>query len=194
MLKLTVALFVLAGALVAQTPASAAGTKAGAKQAAPQSRVDTVIEMVKSGMPEARIIKILQTENKPVALSADDQLKLFKAGVPDSIVSVLENPNVTAGSAAAPAPATPPTPAPKAEPAPAPAPVAVAQASPYPPDFAGAPAGPRKRRLAVDPFDYSAVKTWVTYWFQNDVNIGQGIRAMLTSRMAQSKNITLVER
>src|SRR6516225_2118959 len=100
MLKLTVALFVLAGALVAQTPASAAGTKAGAKQAAPQSRVDTVIEMVKSGMPEARIIKILQTENKPVALSADDQLKLFKAGVPDSIVSVLENPNVTAGSAA----------------------------------------------------------------------------------------------
>src|SRR5262249_53884027 len=31
-------------------------------------------------------------------------------------------------------------------------------------------------------------------WFHNDVNIGQGIRAMLTARMAQSKNITLLER
>ena len=54
--------------------------------------------------------------------------------------------------------------------------------------------GSTSRRLAVQPFDYSAVKNWVTYWFHNDTNIGEGIRAMLTARMHQSKNITLLER
>jgi curli biogenesis system outer membrane secretion channel CsgG len=38
------------------------------------------------------------------------------------------------------------------------------------------------------------VLNWVTYWFNNDMNIGEGIRAMLTVRMAQSKAITLLER
>jgi curli biogenesis system outer membrane secretion channel CsgG len=53
----------------------------------------------------------------------------------------------------------------------------------------------RKRRLTVDPFDYSTVTSWVNYWFNNNnINIGEGIRAMLTVRMAQSKNITLLER
>jgi curli biogenesis system outer membrane secretion channel CsgG len=34
----------------------------------------------------------------------------------------------------------------------------------------------------------------VTYWFHNNINIGEGIRAMLTVRMAQSKTVTLLER
>jgi curli biogenesis system outer membrane secretion channel CsgG len=48
--------------------------------------------------------------------------------------------------------------------------------------------------MAVAAFDYSAVKNQVTGLFNNDVNIGQGIRAMLTVKMGQSKSVTLVER
>src|SRR5262249_40558176 len=66
-------------------------------------------------------------------------------------------------------------------------------ATPFPPDLADAPVA-KKRRLSVDPFDYSTVTTWVNYWFNNNTNIGEGIRAMLTVKMAQSKNITLLER
>jgi curli biogenesis system outer membrane secretion channel CsgG len=65
--------------------------------------------------------------------------------------------------------------------------------TPFPPPLENAPAV-RKRRLGVEPFDFSAVKNWVTFWFHNDVDIGQGIRAMLVARMHQSKNITLLER
>jgi curli biogenesis system outer membrane secretion channel CsgG len=55
-------------------------------------------------------------------------------------------------------------------------------------------ANSQKRRLAVDAFDYSAVKTSVTYVFGNDINIGQGIRAMLTAKMGASKSVVLLER
>ena len=51
-----------------------------------------------------------------------------------------------------------------------------------------------KRKLAVTAFDYSAVKTAVTFWFKNDVNIGEGIRSMLTVRLGRAGKIGLVER
>jgi len=66
-------------------------------------------------------------------------------------------------------------------------------ATPFPPDLADV-SSVRKRRMTVDAFDYSTVRTWVNYWFHNDVNIGEGIRALLTTRMADSKSITLLER
>lgn len=34
----------------------------------------------------------------------------------------------------------------------------------------------------------------MSYWFNNNVNIGDGIRAMLVARMHQAKNVTLLER
>jgi len=43
-------------------------------------------------------------------------------------------------------------------------------------------------------FDYSAVKSAVTFWFKNDVNIGEGIRAMLVTRLGRANKIGLVER
>jgi curli biogenesis system outer membrane secretion channel CsgG len=48
--------------------------------------------------------------------------------------------------------------------------------------------------VAVSPFDYSAVQTQVTAMFNNNVNIGEGIRSMLTAKMGQSKNVVLLER
>jgi hypothetical protein len=46
-------------------------------------------------------------------------------------------------------------------------------------------------RLAMRAFDYSGstVKSSVNDWFHHDVNIGEGIRALLIARMAQAKTI-----
>ncbi|HTR39404.1 MAG TPA: CsgG/HfaB family protein [Bryobacteraceae bacterium] len=51
-----------------------------------------------------------------------------------------------------------------------------------------------KKALSIDPFDYSAVMTAVQSIFGTQVNIGQGIQAMLTQRITQDGRFTVVER
>ena len=145
------------------------------------SGVDTVIALVKGGMSEALVIKTLQAEGKTHTLTTADLLKLQAAGVSEGIMHAMTEPkDASAATATAAAPAA--------------APAALAKgATAYPPDLADLPAS-RKRRLAVQPFDYSTVTTWVNYWFNNNTNIGEGIRAMLTVTMDKSRNITLLER
>lgn len=149
------------------------------------SGVDTVIALVKGGMSEALVIKTLQAEGKTHTLTTADLLKLQAAGVSEGIMHAMTEPkDASAATATAAAPTA----------APAAAPAALAKgATAYPPDLADLPAS-RKRRLAVQPFDYSTVTTWVNYWFNNNTNIGEGIRAMLTVTMDKSRNITLLER
>jgi curli biogenesis system outer membrane secretion channel CsgG len=162
--------------------------KPGSKSAAAASPVDTVVQLVKGGTSESLIIKILQKQNKPANLTPADMLTLQKNGVSENIILVMMDPSATPAAATpvqAVASATPV----RAEPAPA----EIGTACPLPADVAAAP-GAQKRRLAVTAFDYSAVQNWVTFWFNNNTNIGQGIRAMLNVRMAQSKNIVLLER
>jgi curli biogenesis system outer membrane secretion channel CsgG len=165
--------------------------KSGSKPAAAASPVDTVVQLVKGGTSEALIIKILQKQNKPANLTPTDMLTLQKNGVSENIILVMMDPSATpVASMPAPVAASGPavTPA-QAEPAPA----ELRAACPVPADVAAGP-NAQKRRLAVTAFDYSAVQNWVTFWFNNNTNIGQGIRAMLNVRMAQSKNIVLLER
>lgn len=52
----------------------------------------------------------------------------------------------------------------------------------------------QKKALSIDPFDYSAVMTAVQSIFGTQVNIGQGIQAMLTQRVTQDGKFTVVER
>jgi curli biogenesis system outer membrane secretion channel CsgG len=191
-LKQTIAILALAGALASQSmaqdkaPAAAPRAAASKPGAASASRVDTVIDLVKGGLSEGMVIKTLQRENKPINLTTADMLKLQKAGVSETIMDVMTDPKAAAKptvAAAAPASASVSS-----------APAITGQATPFPAALAGASSGPHKRRLAVKSFDYATVRTWVHYWFNSDVNIGDGIRAMLTARMAQSKNITLLER
>lgn len=52
----------------------------------------------------------------------------------------------------------------------------------------------QKKALSIDPFDYSAVMTSVQAVFGTQVNIGQGIQAMLTQRVTQDGRFTVVER
>lgn len=51
-----------------------------------------------------------------------------------------------------------------------------------------------KKALSIDPFDYSAVMTAVQSIFGTQVNIGQGIQAMMTKRIVQDGRFTVVER
>jgi curli biogenesis system outer membrane secretion channel CsgG len=157
---------------VAAKPAAAAG-----------SSIDTIVELVKGGLSETMILQVLKKEGKAYNLAPLDLLKLQKAGVSENIVKVMMDPKAEVAAVAPPPPA--PAPAPVA------APVAVAEIVP-----ASAPVPPvvQKRKLAVTAFDYSAVKTAVTFWFKNDVNIGEGIRAMLTVRLGKAGKIGLVER
>ena len=51
-----------------------------------------------------------------------------------------------------------------------------------------------KRSLAVEEFDYSAVLTAAQAIFGTQVNLGQGIRALMVKRIAQDGKFTVVER
>src|SRR6202020_292363 len=52
----------------------------------------------------------------------------------------------------------------------------------------------QKKALSIDPFDYSAVMTSVQAIFGTQMDIGQGIQAMMTKRIAQDGRFTVVER
>jgi len=52
----------------------------------------------------------------------------------------------------------------------------------------------QKKRLIVDEFDYSAVKTSIQAMFGTQQDIGKGIRAMLITRLAQQGKVIIVER
>jgi len=187
----------------AAAPKPAAPKPAAAKPAAAASPVDSVIQSVKAGLSESLIIRTLQRENKPANLTPADLVKLKNAGVSENIIGVMLDPAsapaAAAAPAAAPAPAPvaaapPPPPPPAAAPAPAPAPAPVASA----PVSSGQPTAAQlqaqKKRVIVDEFDYSTVKTQVQAVFNTQQDIGKGIRAMLVKRVADANNLVVVER
>src|SRR5512141_1351555 len=51
-----------------------------------------------------------------------------------------------------------------------------------------------KKAIAVEDFDYSTVMTAVQAVFGTQMNIGQGIQAMLVKRIAEGGKFTVVER
>jgi curli biogenesis system outer membrane secretion channel CsgG len=55
-------------------------------------------------------------------------------------------------------------------------------------------AAQQKKTLSIDDFDYSTVMTAVQSIFGTQQNIGQGINAMMTKRIAQDGRFTVVER
>ena len=173
------------------TPAPAAAAAkpapAAAKPAPPvaKSPVDSVIELVKAGMSENLIMKTLKSQGKAMTLAPADLMKLKNAGVSEKLIEVMMDPSA---SPAAPAPAAAPPPAPPVAPAPAPA------ADPAPAAAAGPATQGQKQRVIVDEFDYSAVATVTQQVFGTNVNLGKGIRAMLTKRVAEQGKVVVVER
>jgi curli biogenesis system outer membrane secretion channel CsgG len=183
---------ILATLAIGQTaqPAKPAAPKPAAPKAA--SPVDQVIDLVNAGMSESLIIKSLQAQNKPAALAPADLVRLQKAGVSENIINVMMDPKAAPAPAAAavapPAPAPPPPPQAAAPPPPPPAPVAVAASNPGPASQA------QKKRVSVDEFDYSTVKSEVQAVFNTQQNIGKGIQAMLVKRLAEQGKVVIVER
>ena len=189
----SVGLAILAGFAISislgQTAAPKAAPKAKAAAKAAPSPVDSVIESVKAGLSESLIIRTLKRDNKKLDLSPADLVKLTNAGVSENIISVMLDPTSNPAPAAAAAPAPAPTPAAAAAPAPAPEPVATAAPAP-----SAAPTQAEKKRVIVDEFDYSTVKTAVQSVFNTQQDIGKGIRAMLVTRLAQANKVVVVER
>jgi len=170
-------------------PKAAPAKPAAAKPAAAPSPVDSVIQSVKAGLSENLIIKTLQRENKPANLTTADLVKLKNAGVSENIIGVMLDPASAPAPAAAAAPAAAPAPPP---PPPEPAPVAVSAPPPGPPTAAQLQA--QKKRVIVDEFDYSTVKTQVQAVFNTQQDIGKGIRAMLVKRIEDDNILVVVER
>ena len=173
------------GQTAATGSAKPAGAKSGAAKTA--SQVDDVIQLVKSGMSESLIVRTLQKQNKPVNLSPADLVKLNNAGVSENIINVMMDPGSTpARPAAAAAPAVAPSNPPPPEPAPA---------ASVPPAALPAPSPvSQKKRVIVDPFDYSTVMTSVQAVFGTNQDIGRGIQAMLVNRLTQQGKVVVVER
>jgi len=182
------------GMSLGQTPAPKAAPKAtkAAPAKAAASPVDSVIESVKAGLSESLIIRTLKRDNKPLDLTPADLVKLKNAGVSENIINVMLDPASAPAAAAAPA-APAPAPVAAAAPAPAPAPEPVAAPAPAPAPSA-ATTQAEKKRVIVDEFDFSAVKTQVQAVFNTQQDIGKGIRAMLVTRLAQANKVVIVER
>lgn len=155
------------------------------------SPVDSVIELVKSGMSEDLIIKTLRKQNKPIDLLPADLVKLKNAGVSESLINAMMDPARTPVSPAAPPASTPIAEAPTAQSA-APQPAVGTTGIPSSNPSSGAVA--QKKRVIVDEFDYSTVTTAVQAVFGTQQNIGKGIRAMLTDRLTQLGKVVVVER
>jgi curli biogenesis system outer membrane secretion channel CsgG len=194
-------LFILAIGLAGAAGQGAPQTKPAGSKGNPQ--VDAVIEMVKAGLSEGFIVKKLVKDNKPVVLTADDMVKLKQAGVSENIMSAMMDPTSAAAAPAAsvaPTPAAQPAPPAPDPPAPAPRavdlpPVTVAVSAPVAVVPASAPSGnAAKKRVVVDPFDYSAVMTQITQAYGNQQNIGAGIQAMLVTRITESGKLVVLER
>jgi len=60
--------------------------------------------------------------------------------------------------------------------------------------FAGIGASQTKKAIEIESFDYSAVMTAVQAIFGTQMNIGQGIQAMMTTRVQKGGKFTVVER
>jgi curli biogenesis system outer membrane secretion channel CsgG len=191
-LKIIVLLAMIVSVVLAQAPAPAPAPAAAPKRAAAPkaaSPVDSVIQLVKGGMSDDLIIRSLKKSNKAVDLSPADMVKLKQAGVSDNVIGVMLDPSSTPAPAAA---VAPPPPAAAPEPPPAPAPVASAPApAPVP---TGAISQAEKKRVIVDEFDYSTVKSSVQAVFNTQADIGKGIRAMFVKRMADANKVVIVER
>ncbi len=192
-LSLFPSIAIIAGVALGQAPPAAAPAPAPKRAAAPKatSPVDSVIQLVKGGMSDNLIIRSLKKNNKAVDLSPADMVKLKQANVSDNVIGIMLDPSSTPAPAAAAAPPPPPPP-PAAAPVAAPAPVVSAPApAPVP---TGATSQAEKKRVIVDEFDYSTVKTSVQAVFNTQADIGKGIRAMLVKRMADANKVVIVER
>jgi curli biogenesis system outer membrane secretion channel CsgG len=176
--------------LLMAVPAVAQAAPAASKQASSAMTVTKLIQMVKMKMPEATILQSIRANKKTLKPTVDQLMALKEAGASDAIINELSGAESAPASDAAPA----------AAPAAAPPPAAMAATNVnYNTDFSSlgcSSAAPdkRKRVVAIEEFDYAAVKSAAQAVFGTDVDLGKGMRALLIKRMSDSGKFRLVER
>lgn len=195
--RTTVAM-VVSGALVfAQAPKPAPAKPAVAKPAAPRpaaapaaSALDKIFKMVSLKLPDASVVSSINAAGKGLKVTTDDLIRFKEAGASDNVIVALSN-SMSGTPAAAVAPASSTA---KTSPVAA-APVAVASWNTNLSTIVcNAPVGDRKRVVAVDEFDYGTVQSQVAAVFGTQVDIGKGILAMFTKRLAEQGKFRIVER
>ena len=198
LLRISLSVIVSGTLLVAQAPKPApapakpaAAKPAAAKPAAPvASALDKILKMVTLKLPDASVVSSINAAGKSLQVSTDDLIRFKEAGASDNVIVALSNsmngtPAVEPGASA-----TPMAPAAKA----AVVPAAVNYNTMLSTITCDIPAGPRKRVVAVDDFDYGTVKSAVAAVFGTQVDVGKGILAMFTKRLAEQGKFRIVER
>jgi curli biogenesis system outer membrane secretion channel CsgG len=150
----------------------AAPSKAAAPPAKPATPVDKVAELAKSGLSEDLILRAIAKEQLHADLTSADMLKLKAAGASEKVITaMMDGPSSAAAPPAAPSapPPAPSTPTPS-----------VSTAS--------------LRRAAIDEFDWATVRTSVAAVFGTTIDVGKGVRALLTKRVQEGGKIRVVER
>ena len=179
----SLALAVGGALLLAQTPKPAPAKPAVAKPAAPAaSGLDKILKMVTLKLPDASVVSSIQAAGPSLRVTPDDLIRFKEAGASDNVIVALSN----AMSGAAPAAKSVPAAAPAAAPA--------TWNTNLSTIVCDAPAGDRKRVVAVDEFDYGTVQSQVAAIFGTQVDIGKGILAMFTKRLAEQGKFRIVER
>jgi len=165
----------------AATAAPKASLKAAPKMAA--SQLGKIIQMIQMKLPESAVLSAIQGAGK-LNPTPDDYIKLKQAGASDAVFAAL-----TGG--AAPAASTTSTPAKVTAAAPS---AAVSISTDFSTLSCSRPVASAKRVLAIDEFDYGTVTTAVAAIFGTQVNVGKGILALFTKRLAQEGKYRIVER
>lgn len=191
-LRTTVAITLSGALLFAQAPKPAPAKPAAAKPAAAPaaSALDKILKMVTLKLPDASVVSSINAAGKSLKVTPDDLIRFKEAGASDNVIVALSN-----AMTGTPAPAAPSAAAPAAKTAPAAPPVAAATWNTnLATIICDAPAGDRKRVVAVDEFDYGTVQSQVAALFGTQVDIGKGILAMFTKRLAEQGKFRIVER
>lgn len=190
--RISLAVIVSGSLLLGQAPkpAPAPAKPAAAKPAAPVvSALDKILKMVTLKLPDASVVSSINAAGKSLKVSTDDLIRFKEAGASDNVIVALSN-SMNGTPAAAPA-GTPVAPVAKAAVV---APVAANYNTVLSTITCDVPAGPRKRVVAVDEFDYGTVKDAVAAVFGTQVDVGKGILAMFTKRLAEQGKFRIVER
>lgn len=190
-LLMSLALVASVAGLFGQAPKKSPSVPGPASKAAPKASAQTpmakIMQMVQMKLPDAAVLSAIQKAG-PLDVSADDFLKLKQMGASDKVLVALSG---GGPSDAAPAVPVASVPVPAKNPAPA-------ASSSWNTDLSSLacdrPTNTAKRVLAIDEFDFGTVKSNVAAIFGTQVDLGKGILALMTKRLAEENKYRIVER
>ncbi len=148
---------------------------------------DQLMQLLSAKMPESVLTQTVKSQPSALNFTPQQLINLKNAGASDALLTLVATYQGSGGAAPAATTATA---------AAAPASTA-ASITPATLPQCTAPAGDTnagKKVIAIDEFDFSTVQTSVQAIFGTNQDIGKGIRAMLTSRLADENKVRIVER